>query len=215
VAIAKSAPITVTSAATVTATPATVAGGDATTVTFAGGPGNRSDWWGVYRVGAPDTAYLSWGYLNGLQTIPATGLSGATLSIAMPGVPGTYEIRWWANGSLQLIAKSGQIAVTSAAAVSATPSDVNAGDSITATFTNGPAKTGDWWGVYLIGDPDTAYKSWGYLNGLHTMPPSGVSGAALPIAMPLLQGAYELRWFENNSLTRVATSGQIVVTSSP
>jgi hypothetical protein len=213
--IARSAPITVASAATVTATPQTVAASEATTVTFAGGPGNRGDWWGVYLVGAADGDYKSWGYLNGVQTMPGTGVSGATLPIVMPGVPGMYEVRWWANNTLQLIAKSAPITVTSAATVFATPSNVNTGDSITATFANGPGKTGDWWGVYLVGgDPDTAYKAWGYLNGLHTMPSSGLPGATLPIALALPPGTYELRWFENNSLTRVATSGQIVVTTA-
>src|SRR5262249_48064456 len=78
----------VQSAATVTVTPTTVAGGDSVSVTFANGPGNRGDWWGVYLVGALDTRYLSWGHLNGQQTMPATGLTGATLSIVMPLVPG-------------------------------------------------------------------------------------------------------------------------------
>jgi hypothetical protein len=119
--IAKSPAITVQSAATVTV-PATANSGDAVSVAFANGPGNPGDWWGVYLVGAPDGRYLSWGYLNGQQTMPATGLTGATLSIPMPMTPGTYEIRWWANNGLTPIGKSGPIIVVSTTAAAIEPS---------------------------------------------------------------------------------------------
>src|SRR5262249_42641450 len=152
--------------------------------------GNRGDWWGVYLVGGANGDYKSWGYLNGQQTMPASGLTDATLSIAMPNVAGTSENRWGGNNDLRLITKNAAITVNAAAAptVVVTPGTVTGGSSATATFADGPGNRGDWWAVYLVGAPNSAYKSWGYLNGQQAMPGSGLTAATLPIVMPSVAG---------------------------
>ena len=43
--------------------------------TVANGPANRADWVGLFAT-ASSNAYVAWSYLNGLETLPATGLSG-------------------------------------------------------------------------------------------------------------------------------------------
>src|SRR6185436_18392199 len=68
------------------------------TVGIADGPGNATDWAGLFVVGAADPEALQWSYLNGLTTLPATGFSNATVQFTVPATPGNYEIRLYAKG---------------------------------------------------------------------------------------------------------------------
>ena len=45
------------------------------TATVASGPANRTDWLAVYPEGG--STYVSWLYLNGTQSAPATGMAGS------------------------------------------------------------------------------------------------------------------------------------------
>ena len=56
----------------------TIAAGEAATVVVSDGPGNATDWIGLYAAGAPDTSPLDWRYLSGTTAPPATGVSAAT-----------------------------------------------------------------------------------------------------------------------------------------
>jgi hypothetical protein len=61
-------------------------------VSVSGAPGNATDWVGLYRAGSVGPGqYLSWQYLNGTQTPPATGRTAATLTFTMPTAAGTYQ----------------------------------------------------------------------------------------------------------------------------
>jgi hypothetical protein len=82
---------------------------------------------------------------------------------------------------------------------------------VTVTVANGPANAGDWVGLYAAGAPASAYLQWQYLNGTHTAPAVGVSGAPLTFTMPLTAGTYELRFFANNTYNVLATSATITV----
>jgi hypothetical protein len=96
---------------TLTANPTTVAGGGTVQVTVAGGPGNATDWIGLYRVGAVDTGFTDWKYLNGTRTPPATGLTGAAVSFVMPQFPGTFEFRLFRSNGYTRLATSQTVAV--------------------------------------------------------------------------------------------------------
>ena len=61
------------------------------------GPGNATDWIGVFHTGDSDTTYLDWRYLNGTTTAPASGLTSASLALNVPAAPGDYELRLFAN----------------------------------------------------------------------------------------------------------------------
>ena len=96
---------------TVTAGPATVAPGGTITATVTNGPGNVRDWVGLYAVTGADTPSISWQYLNGTWNIPAQGLTEATLVFTAPTTPGTYQVRFFANGGYTRLATSGSIEV--------------------------------------------------------------------------------------------------------
>ena len=50
-----------------------VAAGSVASVVVSEGPANTTDWIGFYPVGAADTAYLVWYYLNGATSAPRPG----------------------------------------------------------------------------------------------------------------------------------------------
>ena len=68
-----------------------VAPGATVTATIANGPGNAGDWVALFATGARRRPYVEWKYLNGTQSAPAAGLSGAPLTFTMPATPGTYN----------------------------------------------------------------------------------------------------------------------------
>ena len=73
---------------------------------------------------------------------PATGLTSATVQFTAPTTPGTYHIRWFANGTYTRLATSNTVTVQATQpltpTVSVSPATVNPGDVITATVANGP-----------------------------------------------------------------------------
>src|SRR5256885_16585552 len=65
--------------------------GSVATVAINNGPGNATDWIALYPIGAADTAYLDWKYLNGSTASPASGLTSTMISFPMPVTAGDYE----------------------------------------------------------------------------------------------------------------------------
>src|SRR5207248_1828054 len=122
---------------------------------------------------------LSFQFLNGLQTAPASGVTGATLTDRMRGVEG-YDLRLFLNNSLTVIATSAPVtvAVTSITLSATTGAP---GTPVTATIANGPGNAMDWVGLYPTGATSALANrlSFQFLNGLQTVPASGVTGATL------------------------------------
>jgi glucose/arabinose dehydrogenase len=88
-------------------TPVTVAAGSTVTVGLQNGPGNATDWVGLFVTGAADTDHKGrWLYLNGTKTPPPTGLTSGTLRFTLPSTPGTYEFRFFKNNGFELLATS-------------------------------------------------------------------------------------------------------------
>lgn len=208
--LASSSPFTVTaSASSVTASPSTVPAGSTVTGTYSGiASPTGTDWIGLYQSSsAPDSALLAWGYTNGTSSgslglsVPLTATSGST-----------YELRLFSNNAYTRLATSSPFTVTaSAATIAASPSSVNAGSAVTATWSGIGAPTAtDWIGLY--GDSaagNSAPLAWSYTNGN----PSG----SLPMAVPVstaAAGTYELRLYANNTYIRLATSSPFTVTAS-
>jgi hypothetical protein len=207
----------ITPAATVT-----VDGGTVVSVTVSGGPGNPTDWVGLYAKGAADGAFLDWRYLNGSTSAPASGLIDATLTLLMPVAPGEYEFRLFgSNGytrlatstTVDVLASSSQIAVNGIAPP--TSGTVTAGSMGTVTVTDGPGNPADWVGLYPAGAADTAFVDWRYLNGTTVPPGSGLTDATISFLIPATPGNYEFRLFANKGYARLATSAVVVVVPSP
>ncbi len=82
--------------------PMTAAGLTATVVndtivgTITGGPGNRTDW--ISLSPANGGAGVDWRYLNSQKTVPANGLTNAT--VTFPSRPGQWVLKYFLNDSL-------------------------------------------------------------------------------------------------------------------
>ena len=215
--LATSATITVTPAAppSIALSATTVAPGGTVTATIANGPGNAGDWLGLFSAGAADGTYLDWKYLNGTQSRPGSGVTGAGVAFTMPATPGTYNVRFFLNDSSTKLATSATITVTAAAppTITLSATTIVPGGTVTATIVNGPGNAGDWVGLLGASAADGAYVDWKYLNGAQTRPASGVTGAAVAFTMPAPPGAYNVRFFLNDSLGKLATSATITVTA--
>jgi len=193
---------TVTTSAPIVTLGATAgAAGGLVTATITDAPGSNGDWVGLYDAnGNP----VQWQYLNGSHSMPASGRNGATVTFVLPAAPGTYHARLF-NGNYTLVATSGTI-VTSAPSVTLNATSGAAGGTVTATIANAPGTPGDWVGLY---DANGNPVQWQYLNGSHSLPAAGVSGAVVAFALPA-PGIYQVRLF-NGIYALVAASGTITV----
>jgi hypothetical protein len=166
-----------------------------------------ADWIGLYLPGAANQPSLAWRY--------TTGTAGGSASFTIPTTlaPGTYELRLFANNGYTRLAVSNTFTVTAPAgctgtSLSASPTSVPAGGSVTATWSGICSPTGtDWIGIYLPGASNQPSLGWRYTTG--------TAGGSVSFTIPaaLAPGTYELRLFSNDSYTRLGTSGTFVVTS--
>jgi hypothetical protein len=207
--LATSATITVAppSGATISASPTVIGPGGTVTVTVAGGPANKTDWIGFYAEGA--STYLEWKYLNGLQTAPAAGMTGASVSFTMPAALGNYTFKFWAGSTLLATSSAVTVGVVAPSVTVSTTTAVSGG-TIAVTVANGPAVRTDWVGVYPTGGG--TYVDWKYLNGTQAAPATGLAGATFNLAMPTAPGTYFLRFMTGNTV--LATSQTITVSAS-
>jgi hypothetical protein len=93
-------------------TPINVAPSANATISVSSGPANATDWVGLYGIGTGDGFLLSWQYLNGTQTAPASGSSSATLTFTMSSTLGDYDLRFFSNNGYTRLAVSTTITVT-------------------------------------------------------------------------------------------------------
>src|SRR5438876_2975783 len=89
----------------------TVVPGATVSVGVTSGPGNPKDWLALYPTGAADSAYLDWFFLNGTKSAPAAGLTTATVPFTLPKMPGTYEVRFFANDTFQRLGTAPAVTV--------------------------------------------------------------------------------------------------------
>jgi len=80
---------------------ATVAAGGTLMVTWQGiAPPTATDWFALVPTSASDTGYVAWWYTSG------TAVGSRVITVPASLAPGTYELRLFANGSSQRLARS-------------------------------------------------------------------------------------------------------------
>lgn len=186
--------------------PATVYSGQALTATWSAiSAPTATDWVGLYAQGAADSAFVAYIYTDG----NASG--SASLTVPANTAPGSYELRLFsANGYQRLGTSAGFSIQTPTGAISASPTSVYLGQSVTAAWSaiSLPTAT-DWVGLYVQGSDDTAFVALIYTDG-------NASGSA-PLLVPssAAAGTYELRLFSNNGYQRLGTSNAFTVQAPP
>jgi hypothetical protein len=152
-----------------------------------------TDWIGLYSTGTSDSDWLDWIYVSCSQT-PAAAQASGSCAFPIPGSvsPGPYELRLIRGGGTAKIrlASSGTFTVTASSAVtssavtlSATPTSVHAGGSVTAAWSAIAAPTTtDWIGLYSAGTSDGDWLVWIYVSCSQTPAAAQASGScAFPI----------------------------------
>ncbi|MDQ3173100.1 MAG: hypothetical protein M3Q91_05235, partial [Acidobacteriota bacterium] len=201
----------------IAASPSTVSVGGPLAVTWSI-PSNQSqtDWVGLYRAGAPDTAgrELWWRYTGGSPT--------GSFTLNAPLEAGQYHFRLLLNNSFSHVATSNSVTVSPTPtptptptpvpsySIAASPSAVSVGGPLAVTL-NIPSNQSqtDWVGLYRVGAPHIAGNElwWRYTAGSPT--------GSFTLNAPLVAGQYEFRLSLNNSLSLVATSNSVTVSSTP
>jgi hypothetical protein len=75
------------------------------------GPGNPTDWVGLFPIGATDDEPLVRLYFNGSTTPPPVGVTDATLAFDVPTAPGVYQFRCFVQDEFTRIAHSAPLFV--------------------------------------------------------------------------------------------------------
>jgi hypothetical protein len=92
----------------------TIAAGGPLVATVRNGPGDPKDWVGLYPVGSAFDYPLGseWEYMNGKQTLPASGIRNASLAFSAWPTPGQYQFRLYNGNTTALVAETSVITVT-------------------------------------------------------------------------------------------------------
>ena len=188
---------------TVTLGATTAPAGGTVTASVMNGPGAAGDWIGLYDLNGNA---MQWQYLNGAQTQPAAGVTGATVRFLLPATTGTFRAEFY-SATYKLLATSGTI-TTTAPSVTLDSATGTAGGSVTATVANGPGTAGDWVGLY---DANGAALQWKYLDGTQVKPATGTSNATVSFTLPAAAGTYHVRLY-NAMYVLVASSGTVTTT---
>ncbi len=144
------------------------------------GPDYDNDYISVARPDDP-TGYENYTYTR----------DGTPLSLAMPTVPGEYEVRYVVNQDRTVIARH-PITVTDVAATLEAAETAEAGEDIPVTWT-GPDYRNDYIAISRLNDEG------GYENYTYTR-----DGSPLLLTMPVQPGDYELRYYVNQDRTIIA-----------
>jgi subtilisin family serine protease len=95
---------------------------------------------------------------------------------------------------------------TGTATLTVSASSVTAGQTVTATLSNGPGGPSDWLALAATGAPAGSYLTYVYVG-------SGVTTRTWSVQMPATPGTYEFRLFLNNGYVIGATSPPVTVTA--
>jgi hypothetical protein len=97
--------------------------------------------------------------------------------------------------------------------ITASLATVPPGGTMTFLVANAPGSTTDWVGLYCPAtEPDLMYSAYKYLSNTQTPPAKGLTGATITFIAPTTVGATcDARFYANNSMTKLATSGTVPV----
>ncbi len=198
--------------------PSSVVASGSVTASWSGiGSPSSGDSIGLYTPGSANASFISRIYV-GCGASPS-GSGAASGSCAFPigaGVAaGTYQLRLFANSGFTLLATSGNFTVTapSGTTVSASPTSVARGGTVTATWSGiANPKAGDWIGIFAPGASYLSYVSWMYVSCAQVMTSPRASGScAMSVPAGIASGTYQIRLFSNNTYGVIGTSNAFTV----
>lgn len=159
-------------------------------VHFTGGPGNQTDWIGLYKSnqtpGASSPSKV-WKYTNGATNGTITFDKGLTEK-------GLYYATFLENGGYKELTDRKSFYVGPEVSISTDKEIYSSGSSVDVTFSNGPKLAGDWIGIYKVSHTPSVQNStqWQYVtteNG--TINFKGLADGYYFVAY-LLEGGYHI-----------------------
>jgi len=200
-----------TGAATVTPDHQTYLPGEDLAFAFAGGPGNATDWIGVYPEDvAPGTAGSTrWNYVNNTRQ-PKPGITSG--SVSFPGgvqLAGTWTVYYLLNDGYSSIATN-QFTVLEPTSplVRVGATAYSPGQAISVRFTNGPANPKDWIAIFREGQtpgaPGVSSTLWFYVDGTKTGATGQPDGTINFTTGLTALGDYVAYYLENDGYTVLA-----------
>jgi uncharacterized protein YodC (DUF2158 family) len=197
-------------------TPTTVVPGGAVTVSWNGLlPSAATDWFGLYRSAASDTAFSSWLYVSCSQQATAGKASGScTMTVPASSTSGSYNVRLFRNDGYQRSATSSELTVSTPSptplpgpSIQVTPMTVKRDGTVTVSWSGLVAATAkDWFGLYQSTASDQAFLGWLYVNCTQVPSTPRTSGSCSMTLSQLAAGSYSLRLFSNDGYQRLASS---------
>jgi hypothetical protein len=190
------------------------------TVTFSNGPGNAADWIGIYKIGdVPGTnESTDWLYVNGTQSATVGISAGSVTFPAGLGTKGKYWVAFLENDGYTILKTDTIQVVDTLPTVILNKRTYNLGDTIVATFMNGPGNPTDWVGFYHPGDvPGGGDYSidWLYVNGLQWSTDS-IRNGTLVFPNPTTTqtvGPYWAGFFANDGYTLLDSTSFVVISA--
>ncbi len=137
------------------------------------GPNYKNDYISIALPEDNDNNYAAYDYTEG----------GTTSDLTAPLDPGTYEIRYVANGSPDRVLGKRTILVVETSAGLEAPDQATAGNEVAVTW-EGPDNKTDYISVAAIGENANKYVNYSYTQ----------QGSPATVKMPLDPGSYELRY---------------------
>jgi hypothetical protein len=187
-----------------TASPSTAAFGGTITVNWSA-PADHADndWIAFYKVGNDNSTYITF-------QRPTAGATSGSLTFtapitADPTTAGQYEFRYLPKDEFTDVVRSNTVTLGEGYAVTASPSTVAPGGTITVNWTAPEGHPGnDWIALYREEDPNQTYQIFQYV-------PEGTSGSlTFTIPTTATAGRYEFRYLPHDGFIDVARSGIIV-----
>jgi hypothetical protein len=194
------------------ASPSSLAAGNSFTVTWAqiANP-TRGDWIGLYTPGSSETSYIDYVYVSCTSSGNVVAESGScSFSTSNFLTPGTYEFRLFTNNTYTRIATSNPVTVTPGFILTASPTSVPAGATVTVTWTNNPNPSStDSIRLFRIG---TGYVGTPIYVTCTETPNVPLASGSCPYAMPTtpVPSSYVFR-LTNDAGAIIATSNSVRV----
>ncbi|MGB0992903.1 MAG: fibronectin type III domain-containing protein [Akkermansiaceae bacterium] len=168
-------------------------------IVYANGPGNSTDWIGIYEKGQTPGGPVStsWQYVNG---------PGGTITISTNLTSGKeWFAAFFENDGYTEIAPRVPFYVGNQPTLSTNKSAYNEGETAQVSFSNAPAGLQDWIAIYKAGKtPGTdAFVTWQYLNGTQSAPTTGITNGQLNFA-GLAKGYYFATYLVNGGYFEIA-----------
>jgi hypothetical protein len=153
---------------------------------------------------------VDWKYLSDTRAVPESGVTGTTVHFTVPASASACNVRWYANDTMRLLATSGTVTVLVPTITA--PATVVSVTTLSVTVANGPGNPTDWVALYCpTTQPDGAYVDWKYLSDTQVAPGSGQTGATVHFTVPASASACNVRWYANDTMRLLATSGTVTV----